>query len=137
MYNYNIYFTFTFTFMHLADAFIQSIQVILFFFWSVYVFSGNRTHKLLGCWRNALTTATQEHFINCFIFFSFTEQYYQYYDIITQHVTKYNLFCIFLNSYNNTYYQLFWILSVQDVCARTQIRQNHSCSLRSPSCGSV
>ncbi len=46
----------TFTFMHLADAFIQSdlqcIQAILWFVLSVYVFPGNRTHKL--CAANAM-----------------------------------------------------------------------------------
>ncbi len=45
-----------FTFTHLADAFIQSdlqcIQVIHFFFLSVHVFPGNRTHNL--CAANAM-----------------------------------------------------------------------------------
>ncbi len=47
---------FTFTFMHLADAFIQSdlqyIQSIIFFFFFVHVFPGNRTHNL--CAANAM-----------------------------------------------------------------------------------
>ncbi len=42
----------TFTFMHLSDAFIQSVQVIQFL--SVCVFPGNWTHNLLRCKRNAL-----------------------------------------------------------------------------------
>ncbi len=56
-------FTFTFTFMHLADAFIQSdLQLHSgYTFSSVRVFPGNRTHNLLRCWRNALTTEPQEH----------------------------------------------------------------------------
>ncbi len=44
------------TWIHLADAFIQRdlqcIQAIHVL--SVHVFSGNRTHNLLCCWRNAL-----------------------------------------------------------------------------------
>ncbi len=53
----------TFTFMHLADAFIQSdLQLHSGYTFSlVCVFPGNRTHNLLRCWRNALTTEPQEH----------------------------------------------------------------------------
>ncbi len=42
----------TFTFMHLADAFIQSdlqLHSGYTFFFSVYVFHGNRIHNLLRC----------------------------------------------------------------------------------------
>ncbi len=57
-------FNLTLTLMHLADAFIQSdLQLHSGYTFSlVCVFPGNRTHNLLRCWRNALTTEPQEHY---------------------------------------------------------------------------
>ncbi len=58
----SVHFKPTLTFMHLANAFIQSIQAVLFFFF-VSVFPGNWTHNL--CTANAMlyhwATGTLDH----------------------------------------------------------------------------
>ncbi len=46
--------------MHLADA-LKATYIQAIHFWTVCVFHGNWTHKLLRCWRNALTTEPQQH----------------------------------------------------------------------------
>ncbi len=64
--------------MHLADAFIQSIQAIHLFL-SVCVFPGNWTHKLLHCQGNALplsywATGTHWLYTGCTVCFWFTKK---------------------------------------------------------------